>query len=304
MAAGRDFGELINERRLALGYSLGQLANRVRSTASEVRAWERGQRAPSDEVVSRLATELDLDPDDLVVAAHRLDDDHSQDQEKAQQDADATAEATAAVMGPVFSDAADTAIDAGPDEEDQPGVPDPEPAFDGDPDESDGEESTPDSEEPAAAPVAAGADAESPAASPSGGDEPPAGGGDVTTDEDTKLADLPTEAVPIVAAPVAIEGAAVAVDEVVAVQAPSRPIPEQPAPATKPGPLDPITSFLRVLFDPDRRYLFWARTVLMLVVFIIFFRVLAWAVPAFFDTLGEILDTIESTTTDTTLPGG
>jgi hypothetical protein len=208
-------------------------------------------------------------------------------------------------MGPVFSDAADTAIDAEPDEEDQAGVPHPEAAGDGAPDQSDGEEPTSDGEEPAPAPVAAGADAEDAAASPNEGDGHPAGGDDAAIEEDTKLADLPTEAVPIVAAAVAVEGAAVAVDEVVAVQAPSRPIPEPPTAATKPGPLDPVTSFLRVLFDPDRRYLFWARTVLMLVVFIIFFRVLAWAVPAFFDTLSEILDTIESTTTDTTLlPGG
>lgn len=302
MANGRDFGTLISERRLALGYSLGQLANRVQATASEVRAWERGQRAPDDDVVAQLAAELALDPDELLAAAHGVGED------AAVPDAD-HGEPTAVVMSPAVTDAADTvAAEPESDTAEEPEQAEqPAPA-----EEEEASATEPEPEEPAGgqvgaedgeptAQVAASADAAPTADRPAEQEEegPMAVAGPEGLEEAGRLADLPTEAVPVVAAPVAV-----AVDEVVAVQAPSRPIPAAPPPRTGAGALDPVTSFLRVLFDPDRRYLFWVRTVLIFVVFIVFFRVLAWAVPAFFDTLRDILDTIESTTTDTTLPGG
>ncbi len=47
-----------------------------------------------------------------------------------------------------------------------------------------------------------------------------------------------------------------------------------------------------------------APTALTVIVLLIGLRVLAWAVPAFFDALGDILSTIESTNpTATTIPG-
>lgn len=54
-------GETIRDRRLALGYSLGQLATKVNKTASSIRAWERGQELPSDSEAAQLADALDLD---------------------------------------------------------------------------------------------------------------------------------------------------------------------------------------------------------------------------------------------------
>jgi transcriptional regulator with XRE-family HTH domain len=294
MADGRDFGTLISERRLALGYSLGQLANRVRATASEVRAWERGDRAPDDDVVTKLAAELALDADELIAAAH--------DVERGAAAADIDdAEPTAVVMSPVVADAAPDGSEEGAEALADAG----EPAAD----EGEGEAAP--TEEPT------GGDKEPTAQVTARADETPTGDASLEQDDDQqdeapgvvgatdvsgeaeRLADLPTEAVPVVAAP-----GAVAVEEMVAVQAPSHPVPAPPSQKAGAGTLDPVTSFLRVLFDPDRRYLFWVRTVLMFVVFIVFLRVLAWAVPAFFDTLRDILDTIESTTTDTTLPGG
>lgn len=291
MADGRDFGTLISERRLALGYSLGQLANRVHATASQVRAWERGDRAPDDDVVTKLAAELALDTDELMAAAH----DVGSDSDITDHD---DVEPTAVVMSPVVidaeTDAAEPPTGAEASKEGDEAVA--REAELGEPSANDiGAEDV----DPTAQ-VAASADAPA-AEAPSKEDDEMriAVGGTEVAEEAERLADLPTEAVPVVAAP-----AAVAVEEVVAVQAPSHPVPAAPPQRAGAGVLDPVTSFLRVLFDPDRRYLFWVRTVLIFVVFIVFFRVLAWAVPAFFDTLRDILDTIESTTTDTTLPGG
>jgi|GEM_PF-1775367 len=275
MAAGRDFGTLVNERRLALGYSLGQLANRLHTTASEVRAWERGQSAPNDEFVTKIAEALHLDEGELAAAAHRV-----AEPAKASPSPDAD-EATAVVVSPVFSDAADTGGHG--EHPDAAGVPD---AADGaDP-----------ADVAASPPVAAQTPSPEPPAAP--GPEPElaavavvAAGSAAGGDDAVRLADLPTESVPVVPADAAV-------DQV----APSRPT--QPAQPQTRSALDPVSSFLRVVFDPDHRYLFWIRTALMVVVLLVFLRVLAWAVPAFFDTLREILDTIESSTTDTTLPGG
>lgn len=290
MADGRDFGTLISERRLALGYSLGQLANRVRATASEVRAWERGDRAPDHDVVTRLAAELALDPEELIAAAHGAETDAADTDD---------VEPTAVVTGPAVADSAEAEGEAHPAESD-----DGEESAADEPEGEDvyREELAAEDAEPTGR-VAASAEESPPVDSSSGEDENEevsvAVGGPDAGDEAGRLAELPTEAVPVVAAP-----SAVAVDEVVAVQAPSHPVQAPPSQRVGAGTLDPVTSFLRVLFDPERRYLFWVRTVLIFVVFLVFLRVLAWAVPAFFDTLRDILDTIESTTTDTTLPGG
>ena len=326
MAAGRDFGTLINERRLELGYSLGQLANRVRATASDVRAWERGQHAPNAAVVARLAKELELDPEELGGAAQQVRS-SSEKQEPARDDK------TAVVAAPVFSDDAHTES-IHPDDgdrvvavakEERPAAPEPEPkpqttpaphpaSFDDDHDAGeDDEDSRPEpmpgerpfwedlSDDDATALVVAakgGPETDGLAA----GDVPEAADPATASPDGPPLTDLPTEAVPIVPA-----AAASPAEPVATVLAPSRPAtatqaPSQPTAGT--SAFEPFTSFLRTLFDPDRRYLFWLRTVLMIIVFFVFLRILAWAVPAFFDALSEILDTIESTPTDTTvIPG-
>jgi transcriptional regulator with XRE-family HTH domain len=102
------------------------------------------------------------------------------------------------------------------------------------------------------------------------------------------LVDAPTEAVPVV-------GQA----SMMVVTAPA---PAAAEPAT--GLYGSYRRFLAVLFDRDRPYLSWIRAALTVIVLLIGLRVLAWAVPAFFDALGDILSTIESTNpTATTIPG-
>jgi transcriptional regulator with XRE-family HTH domain len=105
-----------------------------------------------------------------------------------------------------------------------------------------------------------------------------------------ELIEAQTEAVPVVAEPA--------------------PVFVVPAPATTAdddtgtGLYASYQRFLGVVFDRDKPYLFWLRTALTVIVLLVGLRVLAWALPAFFDALGDILSTIESTTpTPTTIPG-
>jgi transcriptional regulator with XRE-family HTH domain len=56
-----SFGATVRDRRLALGYSLGQLATKVHKTAASIRAWERGTNYPDGDELTALAEALDLD---------------------------------------------------------------------------------------------------------------------------------------------------------------------------------------------------------------------------------------------------
>ena len=112
------------------------------------------------------------------------------------------------------------------------------------------------------------------------------------SDGPPRLEDLPTEAVAPVAPPR---------DPVPVAATPTPAATREPDSSLMSGALHPVTGFLRTLFDPERRYLFWIRTALTVVAILIMFRILATVVPAFFDTLGDILDTIESTTDSTVL---
>ena len=105
-----------------------------------------------------------------------------------------------------------------------------------------------------------------------------------------ELIEAQTEAVPVVAEPA----------PVFVVPAPSTTADDE----TGTGLYASYQRFLAVVFDRDKPYLFWLRTALTVIVLLIGLRVLAWALPAFFDALGDILSTIESTTpTPTTIPG-
>lgn len=336
MADRADFGKIINERRLALGYSLGQLANRLGTTAAKVRAWERGDNAPGSDQLTALAGELDLDPkilrDALPAPSH-----------KAAPTADVP-EATAVVAAHVFSDAADTAAvesddatptppanapraaaveekaAAGPLGKNDAADVEKDDAADGtrrgaahDPDvgaaeESaaraavEGEEDAPGAEEPTAAVIAIDEAGIAAAEAPGGDDaaadaDPdagvaasltePAGDGD---DDGSRIEDLPTEAVPVIVSREPSIGVGTAVAE-----APPRTSVATTSVPPPTGFFAPVEQFFNTIFDPNHRYLFWIRTILTVVVLLVFLRVLAWAVPAFFDALKEILDTIEST---------
>lgn len=274
MSDDRDFGTIINERRLELGYSLGQLANRIGVTAAQVRAWERGAETPDDPTVGLIAGELDLSGADLRGAMRSAGSGGA-----APVRSDRPEEATAAVMA-VFSDAGDTVSAADP---------------------------------------AAGApqtrDPDSAAEVPPGGDRGAATGSDGAGSDGARsdIVDQPTEAVAIVGTPATGGVPAVSLPSppagaVLAAPPVAPPVGQvRPGPAAQetqqPGLLAGWNRALHTLFDPERRYLFWLRTALTVLVLLVFLRVLAWAVPAFFDVLGDILDTIE-TTTDTTVIGG
>ena len=69
----QTFGELIRERRLGRGLSLGQLASEVSTTANQVRRWERGEETPSVEIQDALAIFLAIDRHELEVLASSID---------------------------------------------------------------------------------------------------------------------------------------------------------------------------------------------------------------------------------------
>ena len=65
----QTLGELIRERRLGRGLSLGQLASEVATSANQVRRWERGEEIPGDDEQSVLGEFLDIDATDLALLA-------------------------------------------------------------------------------------------------------------------------------------------------------------------------------------------------------------------------------------------
>ncbi len=372
--SGNDPGRKIKERRLALGYSRGQLAASVDATPTNIAAWEKGDEAPDGDVIPKLAKVLGIGSHELVTQL--------------------------AAGAPAFSDAADTAAadaatkvraakgngrdgpapairgtdlpgDAGsgaPEDDGRPperqatavaaGSAAPErDALEGHrPGAGTAEVNQPAAEvEEIAAELAEASDAPlagvaaidveatpEPVEGVAGVPSPPTGkpipdvesspdgdgrfprhdvvvptAGDISgthsvagdrfaaaapvttvADAPAGLTDAPTEAVPVVASP--------AVPVAVAATASAPPAPRTTEPSQGPfqDVLAAVDRFQHVVFDPERPYHFWIRTALTIVFLLIGLRILAWAVPAFFDALADILDTIESTTPDTTFPSG
>lgn len=69
MTEPEPLGTLIRTSRLERDLSLGQLASAVGRSPSSVRRWERGEAAPSADVISDLAAVLGLDEEDLGARA-------------------------------------------------------------------------------------------------------------------------------------------------------------------------------------------------------------------------------------------
>jgi transcriptional regulator with XRE-family HTH domain len=283
MPGSRDFGKIINERRLALGYSLGQLANRMGTTATKVRSWERGDATPDRATIDQLAEELNMSVGvlraTLPAAEPALD--------------DGGEERTAAVAGPVFSDAADTAASEVEDQDEDHGRPE---ELSEEAERASTEEDVSGDPEPTALVVATdSADVEA-ASSDSDLDD------DDAPEEEVNLIDLPTEAVPVVPSMPPFEpsggGLVPAAAAVATVPARVRIDPNELPIAEPSGLFAPVERLMVKVFDPEKTYLFWIRIALIAVIFFVFLRVLAWAVPEFFDTLRDILDTIESTPTE------
>ncbi len=65
-----QIGENVLQRRSALGLSQRELAAKAGTTAAAVSHIERGQRQPSGDMLSRLASALECSIDELVSAKH------------------------------------------------------------------------------------------------------------------------------------------------------------------------------------------------------------------------------------------
>lgn len=72
MADKQSLGDLIKSRRVELDLKLRELARRLDVTPSYVSDIEYDRRVPSEEVLGRIATELQLDLDDLVARTGRI----------------------------------------------------------------------------------------------------------------------------------------------------------------------------------------------------------------------------------------
>jgi transcriptional regulator with XRE-family HTH domain len=76
MADSDALGPLIRGARLDKGLSLGQFASAVGRSPSSVRRWERGEAAPSADVVGDVAAVLDLDTEEfsaMIASAHAIE---------------------------------------------------------------------------------------------------------------------------------------------------------------------------------------------------------------------------------------
>lgn len=207
-------GELIRERRLARGLSLGQLATQLSETAAVVRTWERGTSVPEQQERDLLAEVLELEVEQLealVPPPPDLDD----------------------VITP----------DEAEDDEQSEAV------------ESEHEPELPPWPLPA---------------------EP--------------FEDEPTTAIPAPVPPAAPELSPITVPAAgVAFAATTSPAVTLIEPA-----IPRYRNPLRELFDPKKRWLYYLRAGLTIIVLLVLLRILAWAGGELLDALGLFLDTIES----------
>jgi transcriptional regulator with XRE-family HTH domain len=301
MSDPNTLGSVVRRRRLESGYSLGQLASKVGKTAAEVRAWERDAELPEHGILGRLAETLELDLDDirtrLEAAKAAQEKEAAAEEEKAATPAEpdepaaAASDATPAVAVIADEEVATLAGEAVTPEEESVK-----------PEEE--EESATSAEHAAAEEPAAEVDEEPGFAvadpftppeplEPGEGDELASPAPGRSSDQD--LLDAPTEPVPV---PVITETAAAARGRAVAVLEEPPPLPRvEPAPDSDPGLLRYLEP-LRILFDPNNRYLYWTRAGLTVVVMLIFAVVLLDQFGKLLDAIGELLDTIEPAATN------
>ncbi len=252
MSSPATIGELIRERRLARGYSLGQLATQLRRTPAEVRRWERGEGLPADELVPALARALDVEVDGI---------------EALRPAPEPTVEADAATEPPNL-EFAEPAPESGGDAPPDPFA--------------------------LAAPIATrpgefsdagatGASAEADldnagAEDDDGEDAPRRAGGFVPATASTVAVTSPEPPTEPIAAPVATLAPPVA-----------------EAATAEPDRLGRIPNPLELLFDPHRRWLYWIRYALTVVVLVVLLRIFLWAAGELWEALGQFIDTFRST---------
>ncbi len=258
MSDPNTLGGIVRRRRLESGYSLGQLASKVGKTAAEVRAWERDAELPEHGIIERLVETLELDLDDIT---KRLE------EGKKAFEAEQKAAAVAAAEEKTELEP-DAPVEFPDEQQDEPVA---------------GDEDLP------------GFAVDDPFTPPNDTDELEpvvADDGDAEFD----LLDAPTEAVPV---PIITETATAArASRAAAILEEPRPLPVvEPAPDADPGLLRYLEP-LRLLFDPQSRYLYWIRAGLTIVVMLIFAIILFDQLGKLLDAVGELLDTIEPTATD------
>lgn len=278
-----SLGGIVRDRRLALGYSLGQLATKLSKTASSIRAWEKGEAYPNEHEIDLLADVLDLDtetltallPDSEVWAADPVqpvdvndpwteDGSEPEDSSEAEDDGDDADNPEASAESTASEDADGGAAD---DPVDADGGGDPADAAD---------------DELVDAVQASGDGAAS-------GDDPGSGGGGSSVHEAL------TEAVPVV------PSTAVAVAD---------PTPGSPLATASTQPFggaanpvlaawDQVLDWYRRVFDPRHKWIYRVRYVLLVIAFFIMLRVLAWAGSNLLDAVGEVLDSFSFSPSET-----
>lgn len=320
-----SLGAIIRDRRLALGYSLGQLATRVHKTAASIRAWEKGDSVPDKSEVPKLADVLDLDAELLAgllsdaaastpkaAPAETATAKKAPAKKRTAEKAPATktpakpspgepppAEGELAESGPTGSDPIPTDVTATePAAEVSPRRPR-EPA-DRRPAEAKSSERSA-TEEVGRGDAAATADeaadidssrhvaATEPAEAAAGASQP-------AGLADAGLEDARTEAVPVVPAGSVAVASRHAEPDVRAAEA-------QPIRAPADNPLvrawDTAFDWYRRAFDPRNKWIYRVRVVLLLIAFYLMLRVLGWAGGELLEAIGDALDSFSFTPTET-----
>lgn len=261
-------GDLIRERRLGQGLSLGQLATKAATSAAEVRSWERGAAVPGDAAAAVLSELLEID-----VAAFE----QARTATGAQEDPETPTEQLSAASG-VAVESVSAPVEAA----DLPGLPlDTPPTADALPDAGEArEEDLVEPDRPDDPPEEPGEDDVEPDPTPQAAPEPAmAMGPTVRPDpEGPRL-------VPLRYPQSAPAGVAVEVTE------------------TAPNVWNP----LRYLYDPDRPWLYWIRAAATVLVLLILVSILFDSVGELFDKIGQVIDSVEPAdgvgSTTTTLGG-
>lgn len=276
VSTATTIGELIRERRLSRGFSLGQLATQLGLAPAVVRSWELGEVVPAPDLFPELATALDVDPAGIaalhvvpeVVTAQDspLEETDALEQESAAVETAASdpvveipasrvdtarAESASLPVGETYSDVGATTASVVADMDDATG------------------------DDLSVAGSLVGAQQHRQVPEPVSFDHV----GSISVVE-PGITEAPTEAISRPVAPLApARFEPVAVVEDTAETARRRRIPNP----------------LEIFFDPARRWLYWIRYALTIVVLLVLLRVLLWAGGELWSALGELLDTFSST---------
>lgn len=306
-------GGAVRDRRLALGYSLGQLATKVNKTAASIRSWERGDTVPTEQETDALSDALDLDAELLIslrgVALTK----------KPVKDAPIKAapaeEAAVDSLGPAVDVAVADELPTAEPEAELEG----QPPTDRESDDDSVEQAAEDDDATVAEVVAP--EVEPPEEHPDIDSETQ--GGEALADAVAALAtadfdeghdalaeagragitaspaihEAMTEAVPVVPSGVVAVGAAAVPTDKKPVTADAYRAPVSSNPVVQAW--DNVVDTYHRIFDPRRKWIYRVRWILLLVAFYIMLRVLAWAGGELWDAIGEVLDGIAFTPSET-----